>query len=121
MTNPKQLFSGSDFNKIFKGKIFVKLTNKSENHNEYQFETGLNIDKLPFNPKGECQPGGIYFCLREDLSLWLNYNSEPMFYVRSVRIPDDAEVWIEKNKFKADRVILGDRKKICNLEVFGCC
>ena len=67
-----QLLDGQSFNEKYQGKIFVKLTNREENHRGYQFKTGLNIDKLPFNPKGECQSGGIYFCLLEDLSLWLH-------------------------------------------------
>ena len=113
-----QLLDGQSFNDKHQGKIFVKLTNESENHNKYQFKTGLNIDSLAFNPEGECQPGGIYFCLLEDFSRWLNYNGTPMFYVRFVTIPPDAQVWIETNKFKADRLILSDRVKIGDLKVW---
>ena len=113
-----QLLDGQSFNAKYQGKIFIKLTNVSENHNGYQFRTGLNIDSLKFNPSGECQPGGIYFCLLEDLSLWLNYGGQQMFYVRFVTIASDAQVWIEINKFKADRLILSDRVKIGDLKVW---
>jgi hypothetical protein len=56
-----EVISGGKFNWIYRDKQFVKLTNKEENHNGFQFQTGLNVDTSPFNPKGECRPGGIYF------------------------------------------------------------
>ena len=114
----EQLFSGHAFNRIYKDQILVKLTNSLENHNGYRFKTGLNIDSIPFNPDGECQPGGIYFCQLEDLHLWLNYSDSPIVFVRFVTIPDDALIYTEKNKFKADRLILGNRMKIGDLKVW---
>ncbi len=64
-----QLLTGLQFNENFTKKlgeneplILIKLTNEFECHNGFSFKTGLNIDFIPFNPKGECQPGGIYFC-----------------------------------------------------------
>ena len=113
-----QLLTGAIFNQQYLNKKFVKLTNQLENHNGYQFQTGLNIDSIPFNPQGKCNPGGIYFCLFEDLQLWLNYIDQEMFYIRLVTIPDDALVWTEQNKFKADRLILSDRLEIGDLEVW---
>ena len=114
-----QLLDGKTFNDCYREKQLIKLTNKLENHNGYQFQTGLNIDSNEFNPSGECQRGGIYFCLWEKLSMWLNYSRSPMFYARLVTIPDDAKVWIEKDKFKTDRLILGDRVKIGDLTVWN--
>ena len=113
-----QLLTGAIFNQQYLNKKFVKLTNQLENHNGYQFQTGLNIDSIPFNPQGKCNPGGIYFCLFEDLQLWLNYIDQEMFYIRLVTIPDDALVWTEQNKFKADRLILSDRLEIGDLEIW---
>ena len=111
-----KLLSGKDFNQRYQTGKFVKLTNELENHNGYQFETGLNIDSIPFNPSGECRPGGIYFCLVEKIPMWLNYTDQPMIYVRWVSIPDDALVYIEEDKFKADRMILSERQKIDDFE-----
>ena len=115
----QQLLTGRQFDQQFQGKIFVKLTNQSENHHGFQFQTGLNIDTIPFNPQGDCQPGGIYFCSIEQLPRWLYYNSEvgQMFYARFVTIPDQARVWIESNQFKADHLILGERQWIGDLEI----
>ena len=106
---------GKRFNDLYTHKL-VKLTNGLENHNGYQFQTGLNVDSIPFNPKGECRAGGIYFCSFEKLPLWLDYDIKPMIYARLVTIPHDALVWVELDKFKADRLILGQRQKICDLE-----
>ena len=113
-----QIFNGKTFNEKYLDQILVKLTNQLENHNGYQFQTGLNIDSITFKPKGECQPGGIYFCQLKHLPLWVNYSNKQMFYVRFVTIPDDALVWIERDKFKADRLILVERLEIGDLEVW---
>ena len=110
--------SGKMFNSLGMGRSFVKLTNQFENHNGMQFQTGLNVDPIPFNPKGKCQPGGIYFCDLYAIPIWLNYNSNPMVFVRSVTIPDDALIYIEKFKYKTDKMILGERVKIGDLDVW---
>ena len=110
------VLSGKDFKREYKGHQFVKLTNGDEYHNGYQFQTGLNVDSIPFAPQGSCQAGGIYFCLLQNMSMWLDYARSPMVYVRWVTIPDDALIWVEKNKFKADMVILSERQKIGDLK-----
>ena len=116
MTN--QLLTGKQFNSFYHNQIFVKLTNQSENHHACHFQTGLNTDPMPFDPQGDCQPGGIYFCLMEKIPMWLNYSSQSMIYSRLVTIPDDAQVWVEKDKFKADKIILGERQEISDLAIW---
>ena len=113
-----KLVTGKQFNSFYADQVFVKLTTKSENHNGYQFLTGLNIDNIPFHPEGECTPGGIYFCLMEKMPLWLNYGHEPIIYARLVKIPNDAQVWVEDDKFKADQIILEERQKTVDLEIW---
>src|SRR5579871_2934235 len=102
----KMFYSGTEFNRKYAGKTFVKLTNERENHNGFQFRDGLNVDSLQFNPHGECRPGGIYFCLETELPRWLHYNEKTMVYCREVTIPNHAKVYDEGDKFKADRLIL---------------
>jgi hypothetical protein len=123
-----QLLTGVEFNKRYRSKQkgetyefsqFIKLTNELEVHNGYEFKTGLNIDTVPFDPQHRCDAGGLYFTLLNDLSHWLHYNDKTMFYVRSVTIPDDAQVLVEKDKCKADRLILGDRIPIDDLDVWS--
>ncbi len=113
------LLSGKEFNEKFTGRQMVKLTNESEIHNNYKFKTGLNVDTIPFRPLGSCRAGGIYFCLFDHLNYFLNYNGEFMFYVRFVTIPDNAQVWVEFSKFKADQLILSDRQKIIDLDIWS--
>lgn len=103
-----KVYSGEEFNKLSNGKKYYKLTYGNENHNGFQFTSGLNVDTKVFNPKGECSPGGIYFTEVKFFARWLGKH----FYFREVTIPDDAQVYIEIEKFKADKIILGPRKII---------
>ena len=117
-----QTLSGAEFNKINTEKYF-KLTNESEIHNNLQFKDGLNVDFLPFNPNGQCSKGGIYITLKQNIGMWCIYGSSTMKYYREVTIPDDAQVYIENNKVKVDKLILSKRKElwkeeeICKLAV----
>ena len=89
---------------------YYKITNESENHYGFQFRTGLNVDTKPFNPSGDCEPGGIYFA-REDILTFLSYG----VWLREVTIPEDAMVYENPGnpkKWKADRVMLGKRERI---------
>ena len=90
---------------------YYKILRKDECHNEFQFKDGLNIDTVPFNPTGTCQKGGIYFS-REDILAFLNYGP----WIRQVTIPEDAQVYKDPEsspeKWKADKIILGPRKRI---------
>lgn len=90
---------------------YYKILNREENHNGMQYKTGLNVDILPFNPSGGCEDGGIYFA-KEDILAFLNYGC----WIREVTLPDGEEVYENPNgepkKWKAHRVILGERRKI---------
>jgi hypothetical protein len=107
--------SGKEFNEIYKDKTLVKLTNCEENHNGFQFRTGLNVDTVPFNPTGECNPGGIYFCESDYAFNWLNYRGMHMIYCRYVHVPEHSRVYIELGKFKADKLILTERKLVSDV------
>lgn len=110
--NINKTISGTEFNILYKDVNFVKLTSEDENHNDLQFHDGLNEDILPFYPHGACHAGGIYFIDEKVMKSWIYYNMKFMVYVRSVQIPDDAQVYIENNKFKTDKIILGSRQNI---------
>lgn len=89
---------------------FYKITNEEERHNGMQYKTGLNVDVMPFNPTGVCEPGGIYFS-REDILHFIEYG----IWIREVTIPDGEPVYENPDfpkKWKAHRVILGERKRI---------
>ena len=42
------MLSGKEFNKKYEHTTFVKLTNKDEIHNDFQYITGLNVDTIMF-------------------------------------------------------------------------
>ena len=112
------VLTGKEFNRKYGDKTFVKLTNGSEKHNGYRFRTGLNVDTERFYPYGECRAGGIYFCELKRLPRWLEYGDQKMCYMRLVSIPDDAWVYEEEDKWKADRLVLGEREEIGKLRVW---
>ena len=89
---------------------YYKITHKTETHNGLKYKTGLNVDPQPFNPHGDCNEGGIYFA-KEDIFAFLSYSC----WIREVTLPPDARVIEEQGtprKWKADKVLLGERKEI---------
>ena len=112
--------SGKEFNDNFKdlSNRLIKLTNKTEIHNGFQFVSGENVDTIEFNPEGECKKGGIYFTDIDNFHIWLEYNDNVMKYCRRVVLPPDCKVYIEEDKFKADKIILGERVKIKDFEIW---
>ena len=119
-----EVISGSEFNEKYEGIIFYKLTNDTENHHGLQYKDGLNEDIIPFSPKGECTSGGIYFTDEKNIEKWIHCcNDSIVKWIREVRIPNDAKNYIEKNKYKTDKIILNERKlfweieKLCKLAV----
>jgi len=93
---------------------YYKILNKQENHHNLQYKTGLNVDPIPFNPNGDCEPGGIYFA-SDDIFGFFEYG----IWIREVTLPENEEIYEETGnpkKFKAHQVILGERREI-NLEL----
>jgi len=86
---------------------YWKVTNQEEKHHGLQHHDGLVIDPIPFNPSGSCAPGGIYYADEDHICEFLGYGP----WVREVIVPDDARTYAdpEGNKFKSDRVILGEK------------
>lgn len=117
----KKEMTGKRFNRYFPNLLgrLIKLTDETENHNGMQFVTGENKDIKPFSPTTECG-GGIYFTYFMDLPLWLNYGGREMKYFRYVSVPLDSRVSIEGiDKFKADKIILSDRREISDYPLWS--
>ena len=90
---------------------YYKILSESECHHGLQYHDGLVVDPVPFAETGSCVRGGIYFA-REDILAFLCYGP----WIREVTIPDDARV-VENpgygaRKWRADRVVLGPRRRI---------
>lgn len=101
--------SGKEFNEIYKDLKFVKLTNLEEVHNGFAYKSGLNEDTVKFYPLGQCNKGGMYFCYEFEIFRWIDYGCGKMVWCRNVEIPNDAQVYEEGRKFKADKFILGEK------------
>lgn len=89
---------------------YYKLLNELEVHRGMVYKTGLNEDVLPFNPNGECHPGGLYFFHESQLRHFVRYISFHPMYIREVTIPENTPVYAEKHKYKASSIILGKRE-----------
>jgi hypothetical protein len=93
---------------------YWKILNESECHNGLKYKTGLNtlLPHEQWNPSGDCEPGGIYYA-GADILAFVSYGP----WVREVTIPDDARTYKNPDspeKWKADKVILGRRRKWTN-------
>ena len=95
---------------------YFKIVNASENHHNLQYQTGLNIDPIPFQKEGSCVPGGIYFTTIKHILKFLNMG----IYLREVTIPEYAEMIEdpEGEKWRASKVILGERKDLCDVSTW---
>ena len=108
--------SGKEFNQIVKktGRKFYKLTNQTENHNGLQYLTGLNADSQKF--KGSYNSPGLYFTEERFVHNWektLIKTGYPMYFKRKVTIPDDAKVYYDYDEVKTDKMVLGQKEKLC--------
>lgn len=89
-----------------------KILHNDQIHNDFQYQEGLNIDSIKFNPNGNCSSGGLYFCRFEDFPLYIGYGTK----IARITLPDDARVYVEQNKFKADKIILSDIREIKDMK-----
>lgn len=106
------LLSGKKFNELYKNNTFCKMLNDDLKHFKYKYKHGENIDINNFYSYDACSEGGLYFCDVNELYRYiLSYGSLFSY----VKIPNDAEVYIEKNKFKSNKIILQKIQHICEL------
>ena len=102
------VLSGLEFKEKY-GTVFYKVLRSDLIHHGFKYQIGLNIDTQSFNPSGSCESGGLYFTGIKHLFEFLSYGQ----YIALIELPDDSQIYIEYNKFKADQVII---KKILNDE-----
>lgn len=89
---------------------YIKLTNKTEHHNNHQYCYGLNVCKdFSLN-----SVGGFYFCKPDNAHEWIWYNKNgPMFWYRPVRLLEDSiVVQVSSTVYKTDKFVLGYRQPI---------
>lgn len=86
--------------------MYYKVTNEQENHNGFQYSTGLNIDTSEFQETGTYIKG-LHFTTLEHITEFFIYGT----YVREVSIPKNAKMIKKQDGYtwRADRIILGKR------------
>ena len=97
-------------------KIYVKITNTEECHNNFQYQTGLNVLDKPFEKEGSCVPGGLYFTDLENVNNFYSYG----VWLRIVKIPDDAQVVEDPDdsfgkKWRSDKLIFCEKYSLYNV------
>ena len=105
--------NGKDFNSL--GAVIpCKVLSDDLKHYTYQYKLGLNKiedNNETFIPEGECKKGGLYFCNMACFLDFLDFGNK----MAILEIPNDAQIYIEKFKFKTDRFII---KEIIELKNF---
>ena len=102
--------SGTEFNEKYPNTDFYKVLHKDFIHFGFTYQHGLNVDHIPFNPTGICSVGGLYFTEVDKVSYWIDRFKS--VYIAKVTIPSNASVYVEKDKFKADRFVLDLNNKM---------
>jgi hypothetical protein len=92
---------------------FYKLLSSNLRHRGFQYKEGLNIDTKEFNPKGNCEPGGLYYTSYEWIGRWF-CPEWPL--IADVTLPPDARIYPEpcRTQWKADRLVLSNIRPIGN-------
>ena len=103
-------YSGKEFNEwaIQTNKVFVKQLNAEENKFGFHYEDGENVDFLEFNPSGSGEAGGLYLSEFRTFYSFDNPFNRSVF-LRQVVISDDALVYIDNDKFKANKIFLKEK------------
>jgi hypothetical protein len=107
------LVKGRDLNSL--GLIWVKVTNENMLHHDFQLKLGENIDNHELT-QHNCSQGGIYFCPFDLFGMYCEYGNG----YHEVSFTDDEDVWIEENKCKARRIVLGEKKLFINMSIDEC-
>ena len=107
--------TGKQFNEKYKDTEFYKILQDNLTHYGFTYRQGLNIDTNKFNPFRKCQFGGLYFTTIDHILSFSNYGNK----ISLVRIPDDANVYAEKYKFKADKIILSNITYLSDFHKFS--
>jgi len=101
-------------------KLYLKITNPKENHNGFPYHDGENVLIGEFNddPTASCVRGGLYFTDIEHILEFLNYGTYVRVITLPINDPDFKMVKDGKNKWRANKIILGKRYNLCDVSTF---
>lgn len=111
-------YYGSEFNRLCAGETelasdkteltssvtFYRILNGDLKHHGYQFQLGLNVD-IVSDSYGEHSSGALYFYDKSKCHIFSKYYDNNC-KLAIIRIPDNARVHVEKNRFMADSFII---------------
>lgn len=100
-------YYGDNFNKLSGGKKFYRFLPNNLTHHGYKFKLGVNNDIVIDQEGYSCSTGALFFYEESKCRIFLRY------YDRScklaiVKIPDNARVFVEENRFMADTFDIED-------------
>lgn len=102
--------TGAEFNTKMSNIKMCKLLNGDLKHYSYTYEpntlNGLDKTGEKFDPDPDCKPGGLYFCAESEIIRFLGCVG-PIKKVVLVEIPLDAQISVGSDKFKTDKLIIG--------------
>ena len=97
--------TGKELNSILPELKLEKKIRDDMNMRGFKYQIGVNIDINNFDTTTECSAGGLYFSNEKYISDFSDKYYGANIY--EVKIPDDAEVYLEDyNKGKADKIEL---------------
>lgn len=99
--------SGRQLKQILKGMPLLKFMNDNDQHYGMKYQTGFNEDYMIFENENNCSKGGIYVTTLDKYNIYVDSYGD---CARRVEIEDDAMIYVENNKLKCNKVILGPRK-----------
>jgi hypothetical protein len=97
------------------GLTWVKVTNEKMMHHDYQYKIGENEDVRDLT-MNNCSRGGLYFCPLDKIINWVNFGNG----YHEVTFADDERVWVEENKCKAKRIVLGEKVLFIDMPIEIC-
>jgi hypothetical protein len=102
---------------------FYKLLRQDLTHYGFRYREGLNVDTEPFNPRGDCEPGGLYYTSDEHLEEWIGTRIGTNWsLIADVTLPSDAQVYPGPcgTKWKADRLVLSNIRPLVQFLMREC-
>ena len=93
--------------------MYFKILNKQENHNGFQYQTGINTDTIEFNHQS-CSAGGLYYSNEQHICAFLDYGC----WIREIRIRKGTEIFKERNKCKSPEIRLMKRRDLSKISTW---
>ena len=93
--------------------MYFKILNNQENHNGFQYKTGINTDTNELT-HDRCSAGGLYFANEKNICKFLHYG----IYIREVRVKKSEEIFHEDAKSKARTIQLMKKRKLSDVSTW---